>query len=159
MKKQEHKANEEKIINEIKNYFIEHEETFNIALEQLSDWNGYAADDIWYEMDEINELLCGKDAGEILLMSFNGYDVNYTTDTEGVIHYSQFNPNADYFRFNVYGNLESSCYKDYTDYIERDTILEMLENRDEIDSIGDTAELSELFDKLESAAKHEAQHE
>lgn len=139
----------EKIINEIKNYFTENEETFNIALEQLSGWNGYAADDIWHEMDEINEFLDGKDADEILRMSYYGYDTGYTTDAHGDKQNSQFNPNATYFRFNAYGNLVSSWFKDYTEYIERCTILETAENRDRIDIVDETAELSELLDKLE----------
>lgn len=149
----------EKIINEIKNYFIENEETFNIALEQLSGWNGYAVDDIWYEMDEIDEILNDRDATDILLLAYNGYDESYTTDAHGERHYCEFNPNANFFRFNAYGNLVSSWYKDYTSHIERYTILEMLENRDEIDIIGETAELSELFEQLENAVKQEGQHE
>lgn len=144
----------ENIINKIKEYFTENEEIFNSALEELNSYNGYAQDDIWYDMYMLDEILNGKDATDILLLAYYGYDVNYTMDAFGEKHHCEFNPNADYFRFNGCGNLVSSWNKDYTDYIDKYTIMEMLDNRDEIDTINDKNELSELFGKLENAVKY-----
>ena len=149
----------ENIINKIKEYFTENEEIFNSAFEELNVYNGYAQDDIWYEMDMIDEFLDGKDATDILLLAYNGYDASYAVDASGEKQHGEFNPNADYFRFNGYGNLVSSWYKDYTDYVNKYTILEMLDNRDEIDSINEDEELSALFDELEEDVDREAQDE
>lgn len=149
----------ENIINKIKEYFTENEEIFNSAFEELNVYNGYAQDDIWYDMDMLDEFLSGNDATDILLLAYNGYDTSYTVDASGQKQYGEFNPNADYFRFNGYGNLVSSWYKDYTDYIDRHTVLEMLDNRDEIDTIRENSELSEMFNELERDVDMEAQDE
>jgi hypothetical protein len=64
--------------------------------------------------------------------------------------YGAFNPNRDYYKYNGYGNLISTDYPDYSEYIEKYAIEEMSENRRWIDAIDDNEELSELFDGLEN---------
>lgn len=56
-------------------------------------WNEYCGnDDCVYSMDEIDEVLSGMNASEILRASY----------------YGNFNPNDDYFKYNALGNLVST---------------------------------------------------
>lgn len=103
-------------------------------------------------MDELDELYNGTEPSEILSRAFYGYDEEtWTTDASGNREYGAFNPNREYFRYNGYGNLVSADYKDYTRLLDHYIIESMLENRNYIDTIDDTPELSELFDELENA--------
>ncbi len=141
-----------KIIDEIIAYFKEHEDTYNAAAEELDAYNGYLEDDRYYNMDELDELYNGTEPSEILSRAFYGYDEEtWTTDASGNKEYGQFNPNREYFRYNGYGNFVSADYKDYTGLLDHYIIESMLENRNYIDTIDDTPELSALFDELENA--------
>lgn len=142
----------EKITNEIIAYFEEHEDTYNAAAEELDAYNGYLGDDRYYSMDELNGFYNGTDPSEILARAFYGYDEEtWTTDASGNREYGAFNPNREYFRYNGYGNLVSANYKDYSGLLDHYIIENMLKNRNYIDTIDDTPELSELFDELENA--------
>ena len=142
----------EKIKDEIIAYFNENEDIYNEAAEELDSYNGYLGDDRYYNMDEINEFYSGTEPTEILARAFYGYDEEtYSTDASGNREYGPFNPNREYFRYNGYGNLVSSNYKDYSMLLDHYIIESMLENRDYIDTIDNDTELSELFDELESA--------
>lgn len=132
-------------------YFTENEELFNNCIEELDSYNGYLNDDRYYQMDELDELFSGQSPLEILQRSYFGHDEDtWTKDSYGNKTYGEFNPNREYFRFNGYGNLVSTNYKDYTDHLDEYAIEEMLENRDYIDSIDLDEELKELFDELEA---------
>lgn len=136
----------EKIIE----YFQENEEVFNQAIEELDSYNGYLGDDRYYDMEMLPELYSDADPLEILRRAFYGYDEDtWTTDSRGNREYGQFNPNRDYFRYNGYGNLLSSNYRDYSDQLDMYVIAEMLEHRQYIDTIEEDEELKELFDMLE----------
>lgn len=138
------------ITKAIKNYFTEHEDIFNEAIEELDSYNGYLGDDRYYEMSEIDEIYHDSDPSEILARAFYGYDEDScTTDSRGNRTYGEFNPNREYFKFNGYGNLVSSDYKDYSDKLDDWTINEMSENRADIYAIEEDDELAALFDKLE----------
>lgn len=138
------------ITKAIENYFTEHKDIFNEAIEELDSYNGYLGDDRYYEMSEIDEIYHDSDPSEILARAFYGYDADsYTTDSRGDRTYGAFNPNREYFKFNGYGNLVSSDYKDYSDKLDEWVINEMSENRAHIYTIEENDELAELFDKLE----------
>lgn len=140
------------IINEIIAYFEENEGVFNECMEQLDDYGGYLGDDRYYSMDDLDELMSGKSAIDLLNMAFCGHDADtYHTDAHGNREYGAFNPNRDYFTFSGYGNLISTDYPDYSEHIDKYAIEEMCDNRRWIDAIDDNAELSELFDRLEEA--------
>ena len=140
------------ITKAIKNYFTEHEDIFNEAIEELDSYNGYLGDDRYYEMSEIDEIYHDSDPSEILARAFYGYDEDsYTTDSRGDRTYGEFNPNREYFKFNGYGNLASSDYKDYSDKLDEWVINEMSENRADIYIINEDDELSALFDELEES--------
>ena len=134
----------------ILDYFKENDDTFADCVEQLDSWNGYLGDDRYYEMYELDELYHDTDPTELLSRAYFGYDEDsYTTDTYGQRHYDAFNPNRDYFRFNGYGNLVSSDYKDYSDHLDSYVVKALSDARCHIDAIEDEPELSELFDMLE----------
>lgn len=51
--------------------------------------------------------------------SFNEFMSNYTpSEIARMIHYGEFNPNDDYFRFDGYGNLESLDWQEISDKAE-----------------------------------------
>ena len=141
----------EAIYSDIINFFEENTDVFNECIEQLDSWNGYLNDDHYYSMDELDEFYRDSDPSEILRRAFYGHDADtWTTDSDGNKSYGEFNPNRDYFKYNGYGNLVSTDYPDYSDYLCENTIKDMAENRDGIDAIDENSELSELFDELEN---------
>lgn len=141
----------EDIYSDIISYFSENTDIFNECIEQLNSWNGYLNDDCYYPMDELDEFYCGTNPSEILCRAFYGYDADtWTMDRSGNKMYGEFNPNRDYFKYNGYGNLVSTDYPDYSNYLCEGTIEDMAENRDEIDAIDENSELSGLFDELEN---------
>ena len=143
-------ANREKTIEKIIAYFEENDDIFNDCIEELDGWDGYLGDDRYYNMDDLDELMYGKKATDLLNMAFFGRDDDtYHTDSHGNREYAEFNPNREYFTFNGYGNLVSTDYKGYNAHLDRYAIEAMSENRHYINSIESDDELSALFDELE----------
>lgn len=140
------------IIAAILTVFKEDEELFADVLEELDSWNGFLNDDRWENMEELDEIFEGKSVTYILERAFYGYDADtWHTDSHGEKEFGAFNPNRSYFRFNGYGNLVSSNYKDYSDYLNDSTIEELEEYSEQIDEIQDNDELKSLFDELKEA--------
>lgn len=143
-------------INKILAYFRENEDVFNQCIEELDSYNGYLGDNRYYDMEMLNEFYIGVEPTEILARAFYGRDDDtYTTDASGNKIYGEFNPNRDYFYYNGYGNLVSSDYKDYSVYLDDNTIQEMSDCRNDIYSIDDDCDLAELFDELEQDEESE----
>lgn len=141
----------ETIIDEIIELFKNNDELFTGCIEELDAYNGYLGDDRFYSMDDLPDLLAGYDPIELLNRAYFGNDLDGGyIDADRQI-YGSFNPNREYFRFNGYGNLESTNYIDYTDHLDDYAIRAMLENRAYIYSINDNPELNILFDELEQA--------
>lgn len=146
----------EMIINDIIAYFEKNEDVFNDCIEQLDGYNGYLGDDRYYSMDELDEFYRDSDPLEILRRAYYGRDDDtWTTDSDGNKTYGEFNPNRDYFRYNGYGNLVSTNYKDYSDHLDKYAIEAMGEDRYYIDSIEENKELASLFDELEEVGDNE----
>lgn len=146
----------EEITADIIEYFENNEDIFNDCMEELDSYNGYLNDDRYFSMDELDELYNGTEPSELLRRAYYGYDAEtYTTDGSGNKICGAFNPNREYFRYNGYGNLVSSDYKDYSGQLDKYAIEAMDENRSYIDSIDNDEELSALFDELEAAAEEE----
>lgn len=139
----------EHIIDNIVSFFKDNDEIFARCIEELDGYNGYLGDDRIYNMEEIDELYNDETPTNLLFRAFYGHDADmWTTDASGNKTYGEFNPNRSYFYFNSYGNLVSSDFKDYTDFLGRCVVEEMNENRQYIDSIEDDEGLSALFDAL-----------
>ena len=144
------KRTKEEITADIIQYFKENEEVFNDCIEELDSYNNYLGDDRWYNMDELPELIDTSDPVALLNMAYFGDDLDdWHTDENGQKHYNSFNPNRDYFRFNGYGNLQSSNWKEYRDHMDEYAVEAMSENRNDINAIDDNETLSALFDELE----------
>lgn len=110
--------------------FEENEELFNDTIEELDSYNGYLGDNRYYEMEMLSEFYCGTDPVELLNRAYFGRDDdNYHTDASGnKLLYDSFNPNRNYFRYNGYGNLCSTNYKDYSDHLDEYFINALIEN-------------------------------
>lgn len=136
----------EKIIS----YFEENPEIFASCIEELDSYNGFLGDDRIYNMEELDELYAGTEPTEILYRAFYGHDDEvYTIDKDGSKNYGEFNPNREYFYYNGYGNLVSCDDKDYSDKLDTYCIEQLAEHRNNIWTIDNEPELTELFDELE----------
>ena len=141
----------ENAIKKIIAYFEKNEDTFNDCIKELDSYNGYLNDDRYYLMKDLDDFYRDSDPLEILRLAYYGHDADsYHTDSYGRREYAEFNPNREYYTYNGYGNLISTDYPDYTDYINEYTIEEMSENRSYINSIESDDELAALFDELEA---------
>ena len=146
----------EMIIDDITAYFKNNEDVFDDCIEELDGYNGYLGDDRYYSMDELDEFYRGTDPTELLQRAYFGYDEDdVIIDQRGEQHKKEFNPNRDYFRYNGYGNLVSTNYKDYSAHLDNYAIEAMSENRCYIYSIDNDEELTTLFDELEEADNNE----
>lgn len=144
------KRTAEEVTADIIEFFENNEDIYNEAIEELDGYNGYLGDDRYFSMDELDELHNGTEPSELLRRAFFGHDEEtYTTDRNGNKTYGAFNPNRDYFRYNGYGNLVSTDYKDYSGQLDKYAVESMSENRRYIDSIEQSDELAALFDELE----------
>lgn len=92
-----------------------------------------AYDDTIYSMDEFNEIMSGQDADWIA----------------NRIYYGDYNPTADYFRFNGYGNIESVFSFQLSEYIDTDTIAEWIT---EHENALYNDEIQEILDEFEEDA-------
>lgn len=141
----------EELINAIIEYFENNEDIFNECIEELDGYNGYLNDDRYYNMDVLNEFYNSTEPIELLYRCFYGHDNdNYTTDSSGNRTYGEFNPNREYFKYNGYGNLVSTNYKDYSDKLDSYFIDSLYDNRQYLYRIDDNEELTTLFDELEN---------
>ena len=100
--------------NDLLEYFEDNEEEFIEVIEELDDYNGYLADDRYYDMDEFDYILSDKSPSTIVEMLSD-----------------DFNICDEYFRFGMYG-LESADFKDYSEYLEYWFIDEIIKLRDHL---------------------------
>lgn len=140
----------EKTIEKIIEYFNENEEILNSCIEELDSYNGYLNDARYYEMELLNEFYSNTEPLELLYRIFYGYDEdNYITDSYGEKHHREFNPNREYFKYNGYGNLVSSDYKDYSAYNDKCLIEELRNHIENIYTIEQNEDLQQLFNEME----------
>ena len=125
------------------NYYQKNEEDFNHDIEELDSWNGILGDNRIEEMDFLDELYQGKEATEILRRAFFGYDDAYAKSEQR----APFNPNRDYFYFNAYGNLVSTDYKDYSNYLDLDYVQDIVDNYGHLDMSVWAQEIIDNYDK------------
>ena len=115
------------------NYYQKNEEDFNHDIEELDSYNGILGDNRIEDMDILDEIYQGKDATEILRRAYFGHDDDTWHEENGEKVYGEFNPNRDYFYFNGYGNLVSTDYKDYSDYLDLDYVQDIVDNYGHLD--------------------------
>lgn len=91
---------------------------------EVSGWDGSLENYKYYEMDELDELLCGVEPTEILRMA----------------HFGEFNWNDEYFTVNVYGNLESINKLEFQKVL-KDNQDEIIAHYNDLVESGDIAKL------------------
>lgn len=133
--------------------FKENEDLFNEAIESLDSWNGFLGDDRYYYMEDLDEIYRDVDPSELLARAFYGYDEMYT-DKDG--NYTEsFNPNRDYFRYNGYGNLVSTDYKDYSDRLDDYFLDELIDNANHLDLDDEVMEIIDAINDEEDEETEE----
>lgn len=115
------------------------EDLLNECVEALASWNGTNQDEIYYEMDYINEFFSGKDPLWILERGF----------------YGDFCPAHNWFRCDSYGNFESCDFKDYSYLLDDYLIQELIENYTNLD----IDELTQAIEEYEEENKDEDEPE
>ena len=131
------------------NYYQENEDDFDRDIEELDAWNGYLGDDRCYPMDELNELLQGKDVDEILNLAYYGRDDDSWHEENGEKVYGPFCPNRDYFYFNGYGNLVSTDCPDYSGYIDEYAVQDIIDNASHLNLSDGAQDIIDNYDEEE----------
>ena len=144
------KVSTEDIEDRLIELFTDEEYVFDEAIEDLDSYNGYLGDDRYYSMDwDFDEIVSGWTPSEAIQRAFYGYDEDSYNKESGQ-YTESFNPNAEYFRFNGYGNLVSTNYKDYSSFLDRYTVREMLDANLDVFNNGDEfEELAEAWNNAE----------
>ena len=138
----------EEIKEEIKVYFENNEEEYNEVIEDLDSYNGYLGDDRYFNMEDLDEFYRDTEPTELLTRAFYGHDADaWDLGRHEEKIYQAFNPNREYFKYNGYGNLISTNYKDYSDRLDNYFIDEIIDNVGNLYSIPDT--IQELIEELE----------
>lgn len=137
------------------NYYKEHEEDFNHDIEELDSWNGCLDDRRLEPMETLDEIYQGKDITEILRRAYFGHDDDTWHEENGEKVYGEFNPNRDYFYFNGYGNLVSTDYKDYSDYLDLDYVQDIVDNYGHLDL---SVWAQEIIDNYDEEADEDDEH-
>ena len=88
------------------------DELLNVHREYLKETNGY--DDKIYTLDDLDMIAEGQDAYWLLCRAF----------------YGDFNPTADYFKFDGYGNIQSIFSYELSSYIDMEDIAEYCVDND-----------------------------
>lgn len=133
-----------KIKEKLLKYFKENEKVFNMVIEELDSLDGHLDNNRFYKMEELPDFFSNGSRDEIvdLLMKVRfGCDL----DSEDV----PFNPMRDYFRFDCYGNLESTDEVDYSEYLNDDFIEAAIENKDDLYSVRENSEIQEILEMEE----------
>lgn len=136
-------------------YLGENIDLYNKVAEDLDDWCGYLGDDRYYPMAEFENLLYGTNLMDLANMMFFGHDADsYTIESSGKKTYKSFNPNREYFRWDGYGNLISTDYKDYIGLLDRWFVKEVVKYRSRLWITDD--KLNSLLDMCEEEVANEA---
>lgn len=129
------------------NYYQEHEDDFNRDIEELDCWNGILEDRRVEHIHLLDEIYQGKEATEILRCAFFGHDDDNWHIENGEKVYGKFNPNRDYFYFNGYGNLVSTNYCDYSDFLDEYFVQEIIDNESNLDLSEGAQEIIDSYDE------------
>jgi len=127
-------------------YYQQNEDDFDRDIEELDAWNGYLGDDRCYPMDELNELLQGKDIDWILARAYYGWDDDDWHEENGEKIHGPFCPNREYFYFNGYGNLVSTDCPDYSNYIGEYAVQDIIDNANRLNLSDGAQDIIDNYD-------------
>lgn len=136
------------------NYYQQNEDDFNNDIEELDSWNGILGDERIAPMEELDEIYHEQDVTEMMRRAYYGYDDDSWHEENGEKVYGPFCPNREYFYFNGYGNLVSTDFKNYSDFLNEDTIQDIIDHEGKL-SLSDGAQ--EIIDNYEE--EEEEEHE
>ena len=158
MKTLEQKQNEQ--IEKIIAYFKENDDVFETVIQDLNSYCGFLNDDEVFEMEMLNEFYHDTEPLELLYRVYYGHDdENYTTDSQGNKTYGEFNPNRTYFYYNGYGNLVSCDSKDYSGYLDKYFVNELIDNYINLYTLNYPIELDNLIEEYENLENEEEESE
>ena len=150
------------MLAQVQSYFEDNEEEFINTIEELDSYNGYLGDDRYYCMDELADFYlpsfvsdnlrhineAREEFDSFLNRIYYGHDAdNWITDSNGEKEYKAFCPNRNYFTYNGYGNLVSTDFKDYSDYLDKSFVEEIYNNQAHL-NIPDAVQ--EIFDEYDN---------
>lgn len=129
---------EYKTVDEVKTALYElledNEDILTETITELDNYNGYLGDDRYYNMEDFDELMTGREPWEIARS----------------VYYGDFRPCDSYFGFNGYGNLTSCDFLDYSDKLDDYLITEIIDNYYNCDFPEDVEALLAIIDEMEA---------
>lgn len=128
-------------------YYQQNKEDFNHDIEELDSLNGWLGDDKIIPMDKLDKIFQGKDATEILRRAYSGHDDDNWHEENGERVYGEFNPNRDYVYFNRDGNLVSTDYRDYSDFLDDNFVQTIIDEKSNLDLSDGAYEIIENYDE------------
>lgn len=144
MIKMSHKALTETLLN----YYCEHDDDFIHDIEELDGWSGCLGYERIEPMEVLDEIYQSKEVTEILERAYFGYDADDWYEENGKRVHSKFNPNRVYFYFNGYGNLVSTNYCDYSDYLDVDYVQDIIDNERHLCLSDGAQEIIDSYDQV-----------
>lgn len=140
------------LAEELMNYYQQNEDDFNNDIEELDSWDGILGDNRLEPMEDLDELYHGQDVTEILNRAYFGHDDDSWHEENGEKVYGPFCPNREYFYFNGYGNLVSTDFKNYSDFLNEDTIQDIIDHEGKL-TLSDGAQ--DIIDNYEEEEEEE----
>lgn len=116
------------LVEELMTYYQQNEDDFDNDIEGLDCWNGILGDNRIEPMEELNEIYSWQDVTEILNRAYYGRDDDDWHKENGEKVYGPFCPSREYFYFNGYGNLVSTDFKDYSDFLNESNVQGIIGN-------------------------------
>lgn len=124
------------VLADIYEYFRMHRDVIVDVIEDLDCYNGYICENDgypWVNMSDFDETM-------------RGCSPHYIAEK---ISQGDFNIYHNYFRFDEYGNLESSDVKNYDELFDMDFVFAVFGVYDVLSSVADNEYLSKKFDELQ----------
>lgn len=130
------KGDNKMTIETILEFFEENEDLFIETIEELDSYMGYLGDDRIYDMDDFDEL------------------TSHWTHRQLLENLHQFDIDDDYFQFTIYG-LDSMNYKDYSDFLDKYFVEELLDYRNNLYLDDEVEKLLKQYEEENTYAEDE----
>lgn len=111
-------------LQQLLEYYKQNTEDFNNDIEALDDWTGYLGGERAIPMEQLDDYYQDISPLDLLRRAFFGYDADNSNSKQK----APFNPNRDYFYVDGYINLVSTDNPDYSDYLDEETVQEIIDN-------------------------------
>lgn len=112
-------------------------------LEELDDWEHILGDSRFYPMEEFDERMKNYRPSELASMISDGWSSRYKAGS--------FDPDEGYFTFDCHGNLVSTSWRSYDGWYDKYLLDDLLEYRNQLHTLDEWDELTQLLDELAEA--------